>query len=213
MYHAQFRHRLGVAKRSKELSQARWQQRQYPSIQYWTTCLGCGFAGLGCWVRKLTGNNQVLFWNNCLKHMLQQPTMLKTFRIVLLPQTANHFSTLSQGQLHQTVLNTELNWMPLQSKMMLAEGVQSRWVHSGAQVADCLTKIMETSFLRENPLSWSGIDKPCIFAKPTQMVEELLQFRWFIPRLQQGLFSKHWIFGSVNPPRCNYHLKHPAAIP
>ena len=42
---------------------------------------------------------------------------------------------------------TQLNAFAI--KDMLAEGVQSRWVHSGAQVADCLTKIMETSFLRE----------------------------------------------------------------
>ena len=34
-------------------------------------------------------------------------------------------------------------------KDMLAEGVNLRWVHSGAQLADSLTKIMETSFLRE----------------------------------------------------------------
>lgn len=31
----------------------------------------------------------------------------------------------------------------------LTEGTSLRWVHSGAQLADCLTKIMETSFLRE----------------------------------------------------------------
>ena len=34
-------------------------------------------------------------------------------------------------------------------KDMLGEGVNLRWVHSGAQLADSLTKIMETSFLRE----------------------------------------------------------------
>ena len=34
-------------------------------------------------------------------------------------------------------------------KDMLNEGVSLRWVHSGAQLADSLTKIMETSFLRE----------------------------------------------------------------
>ena len=34
-------------------------------------------------------------------------------------------------------------------KDLLAEGVQIRWVHSGAQLADSLTKIMDTSFLRE----------------------------------------------------------------
>ena len=34
-------------------------------------------------------------------------------------------------------------------KDMLAEGINLRWVHSGAQLADSLTKIMETSFLRE----------------------------------------------------------------
>ena len=34
-------------------------------------------------------------------------------------------------------------------KDLLAEGVQVRWVHSGAQLADSLTKIMDTSFLRE----------------------------------------------------------------
>ena len=32
---------------------------------------------------------------------------------------------------------------------MLAEGINLRWVHSGAQLADCLTKIMEASFMRE----------------------------------------------------------------
>ena len=32
---------------------------------------------------------------------------------------------------------------------MIAEGVSVRWVHSGAQLADSLTKIMDTSFLRE----------------------------------------------------------------
>ena len=34
-------------------------------------------------------------------------------------------------------------------KDMLAEGINLRWVHSGAQLADCLTKIMEASFMRE----------------------------------------------------------------
>ena len=34
-------------------------------------------------------------------------------------------------------------------KEQLAEGVGVRWVHSGAQLADSLTKIMESSFLRE----------------------------------------------------------------
>ena len=34
-------------------------------------------------------------------------------------------------------------------KDLLDEGVQIRWVHSGAQLADSLTKIMDTSFLRE----------------------------------------------------------------
>lgn len=33
-------------------------------------------------------------------------------------------------------------------KEMLQEGVQMRWVHSGAQLADALTKIMEGTFLR-----------------------------------------------------------------
>ena len=34
-------------------------------------------------------------------------------------------------------------------KDMLDEGISLRWVHSGAQLADALTKIMESSFLRE----------------------------------------------------------------
>ncbi len=34
-------------------------------------------------------------------------------------------------------------------KDLLSEGITLRWVHSGAQLADCLTKIMEASFLRE----------------------------------------------------------------
>ena len=34
-------------------------------------------------------------------------------------------------------------------KDMLSEGINLRWVHSGAQLADCLTKIMEASFMRE----------------------------------------------------------------
>ena len=34
-------------------------------------------------------------------------------------------------------------------KDMLQEGVQLRWVHSGAQLADSLTKIMDSGFLRE----------------------------------------------------------------
>ena len=34
-------------------------------------------------------------------------------------------------------------------KDMLAEGISLRWVHSGAQLADCLTKSMEASFMRE----------------------------------------------------------------
>jgi hypothetical protein len=32
---------------------------------------------------------------------------------------------------------------------MLDEGVSLRWVHSGAQLADALTKVMENAFLRE----------------------------------------------------------------
>ena len=31
----------------------------------------------------------------------------------------------------------------------LNEGIQLRWVHSGAQLADCLTKAMEAFFMRE----------------------------------------------------------------
>ena len=42
---------------------------------------------------------------------------------------------------------TQLN--ARQIKDLLSEGVALRWVHSGAQLADCLTKVMETSFLRE----------------------------------------------------------------
>ncbi len=34
-------------------------------------------------------------------------------------------------------------------KDMLSEGIELRWVHSGAQLADSLTKILESSFLRE----------------------------------------------------------------
>ena len=34
-------------------------------------------------------------------------------------------------------------------KEFLAEGTRLRWVHSGAQLADALTKVMESSFLRE----------------------------------------------------------------
>lgn len=34
-------------------------------------------------------------------------------------------------------------------KEQLGEGVHVRWVHSGAQLADSLTKVMENSFLRE----------------------------------------------------------------
>ena len=33
-------------------------------------------------------------------------------------------------------------------KDMIQEGVRMRWVHSGAQLADALTKIMQTHFLR-----------------------------------------------------------------
>lgn len=36
-------------------------------------------------------------------------------------------------------------------KEQLGEGVRVRWVHSGAQLADSLTKVMENSFLRERP--------------------------------------------------------------
>ena len=42
---------------------------------------------------------------------------------------------------------TQLNARKI--KEMIAEGVSVRWVHSGAQLADSLTKIMDTSFLRE----------------------------------------------------------------
>ena len=34
-------------------------------------------------------------------------------------------------------------------KNLMSEGIKLRWVHSGAQLADALTKIMEASFLRE----------------------------------------------------------------
>jgi hypothetical protein len=33
-------------------------------------------------------------------------------------------------------------------KDLLSEGVSVRWVHTGAQVADALTKVMNTAFLR-----------------------------------------------------------------
>ena len=34
-------------------------------------------------------------------------------------------------------------------KDMISEGVVQRWVHAGAQVADALTKVMQTAFLRQ----------------------------------------------------------------
>lgn len=34
-------------------------------------------------------------------------------------------------------------------KEALSEGIRLRWVHSGAQLADCLTKAMDSHFLRE----------------------------------------------------------------
>ena len=46
-----------------------------------------------------------------------------------------------------TEFRTALN--ARQIKDLLNEGTSLRWVHSGAQLADCLTKVMETSFLRE----------------------------------------------------------------
>ena len=42
---------------------------------------------------------------------------------------------------------TQLNARAI--KDLVSEGVDLRWVHSAAQLADCLTKVMETSFLRE----------------------------------------------------------------
>ena len=45
---------------------------------------------------------------------------------------------------------TQLNARKI--KEMISEGVSVRWVHSGAQLADSLTKIMDTSFLRETLL-------------------------------------------------------------
>lgn len=36
-----------------------------------------------------------------------------------------------------------------QIKDLLSENVQLRWVHSGAQLADALTKVMQTHFIRE----------------------------------------------------------------
>ena len=47
---------------------------------------------------------------------------------------------------YRTMLNAK------KIKEMLEEGVQLRWVASGAQLADSLTKIMDTSFLRETLL-------------------------------------------------------------
>lgn len=38
-------------------------------------------------------------------------------------------------------------------KDMLAEGIPLRWVHTGAQLADALTKVMQTTFLRHTA-SW-----------------------------------------------------------
>ena len=45
---------------------------------------------------------------------------------------------------------TQLNARKI--KDLLAEGIQLRWVHSGAQLADSLPKIMDTRFLRETLL-------------------------------------------------------------
>lgn len=42
---------------------------------------------------------------------------------------------------------TQLNARAI--KDLISEGVELRWVHSAAQLADCLTKVMEASFLRE----------------------------------------------------------------
>ena len=39
-------------------------------------------------------------------------------------------------------------------KDLLAEGVRLRWVHTGAQLADALTKIMQCHFLPSHPPMW-----------------------------------------------------------
>ena len=44
---------------------------------------------------------------------------------------------------------TQLTAREIKDLVSVSEGVSLRWVHSGAQLANALTKVMETSFLRE----------------------------------------------------------------
>ena len=109
---------------------------------------------------------------------------------------------------HRTQLNA------LAIKDMLAEGVQLRWVHSGAQVADCLTKIMETTFLRETlKLGRYRLNDELEVLKSRASSRNRL--KWLKSSCNsddsnqgcnENCFLNIGFFGSVNPYRCNLHM-------
>ena len=89
-----------------------------------------------------------------LKRTPLQLSKPNNFQKVLRQLTAKACSISSPRQPHRAVLEfrTQLTAAG-RSKISLLKEWSLRWVHSGAQLADALTKIMETNFLRET-LKW-----------------------------------------------------------
>ena len=98
---------------------------------------------------------------------------------------------------------TQLNARAI--KDLISEGVELRWVHSAAQLADCLTKVMETSFLRETlKIGRYRLNDELEILKNRASSRNRL--RWLKTSECKGCndecFLNIGFFGSLNPHRC-----------
>ena len=89
-------------------------------------------------------------------------------------------------------------------KETLREGINLRWVHTGAQLADALTKAMEARFLRETLKH--GSYRLC---DENSMLKERAKTRDRIKWLKQQGSNSETILSMIIPPHIQLHLIQP----
>lgn len=111
------------------------------------------------WIRLYWGwlYNPTEGWKHPAETLLQLPSAVATATFRLQQSQPDSVAATDCKSLYDLVtrtappncqeFRTQLQTRAI--KEQLSEGITLRWVHSGAQLADSLTKIMENNFLRE----------------------------------------------------------------
>ena len=98
------------------------------------------------WIRKQNGKSQKQL-RNFHKQFPFLPT--KQQKATLQLPTAKAYTTSTTRTAIPNCQEFRTQLLARSIKDILSEGIKLHWVHSGAQLADSLTKVMEATFLRE----------------------------------------------------------------